>query len=353
MHVVNSANPITAAAAPPATTAAAPGQAPGAAPVAAGRDAAPAGGAEAPAGAAATAAAPLPQDLSSKDAYMLMYSRKGTKYGSCVPAPGCKGDLPQGTRKLLEARESERFAAEAEAEKKLVAMKGAVEERRSHIRSTIALMPPAPERPEDSFFVDSEWLARWANTPPEEELPAIDNGDLLCPHGRLEPTTWSAAKRIAGAAWRSLHARWCGGPSLPLESLCMQCTQEQLEQIVAACAPSLSDSGVLPLALSCSRGMPVRAAASGALSWPVLHRGAAFTPKGTVTQQELHASTSCAPLALPVVCGVRWRRGSCLMMVWKSCCRRTVQCVSFCAFHRLETCQHVTRHRMGSGMCAC
>lgn len=178
---------------------------------------------------------PLPQDLSSKDAYMLMYSRNNTKHGSCVPLPGCRDSLPEGTRRLLDSQESERVAAEAEAERKLVAMRGAVEERRAHIRSIVAVMPPSADKPDDSYFIDSEWLARWANTPPEEELPPIDNSDLVCPHGKLEPTAWSMAKRISGEAWAALHAQWRGGPVLPLQSLCKQCTREQLEQIVAAC----------------------------------------------------------------------------------------------------------------------
>lgn len=191
--------------------------------------------ADVPAASPAGPTGPLPQDLSSKDAYMLMYSRNNTKHGSCVPLPGCRDKLPEGTRKLLDSQERDRVAAEAEAERKLVAMRGAVEERRAHIRSVIAVMPPSAEKPEDSYFVDSEWLARWANTPPEEELPPIDNSDLVCPHGKLEPTAWSMAKRISGEAWAALHAQWQGGPVLPLESLCKQCTQEQLEQIVAAC----------------------------------------------------------------------------------------------------------------------
>lgn len=194
-------------------------------------------GTAAPATPAAPPAGPLPQDLSSKDAYMLMYSRNDTKHGSCVPLPACREGLPEGTRKLLDAQETKRVAAEAEAERKLIAMRDAVQERRAHIRSVISVMAPTADKPEDSYFVDSEWLARWANTPPEEELPPIDNSDLMCPHGKLEPTAWSMAKRISGEAWAALHEQWRGGPVLPLDSLCKQCTQEQLQQIVAACVP--------------------------------------------------------------------------------------------------------------------
>jgi hypothetical protein len=71
--------------------------------------------ATAPAAAAATAAAPaeapaavsedvtLPQDLSSKDAYMLVYTRKGCSFGRCVSYDSAIGEMPQALQDAVRA----------------------------------------------------------------------------------------------------------------------------------------------------------------------------------------------------------------------------------------------------------
>jgi hypothetical protein len=110
-----------------------------------------------------------------------------------------------------------------------------VEERRAQIRGIVAALPVQDDSV-DCRFICSEWLSQWANTPPSSAVPAIDNQELLCPHGLLEPTAWSAAKRITVAAWLQLQEQYHGGPELGIGDLCEECTRQSLQEIVAKCA---------------------------------------------------------------------------------------------------------------------
>jgi hypothetical protein len=112
-----------------------------------------------------------------------------------------------------------------------------VEERRALIRSIVAALPVQGDD-EDCRFIASEWLLQWANTPPSSHVPAIDNQDLLCAHGLLEPTAWSSAKRISVAAWAELQGWYRGSPELGIGDLCEECTVQCLQEIVAKCASS-------------------------------------------------------------------------------------------------------------------
>ena len=126
-------------------------------------------------------------------------------------------------------------AEEAAQQSSLMA---AVKDRREHIRGVVRVIAPDLEDPNDAFFIDGEWLTKWANAPPSEEMPAISNGELQCEHGGLDPLAWDSAKRISSAAWRMLRERWGGGPQLHQEDLCGECTHTQLEEIVQKCVLS-------------------------------------------------------------------------------------------------------------------
>lgn len=108
-------------------------------------------------------------------------------------------------------------------------------QRRDLVRS-IAKELPVDGDGEECRFVTSEWLTTWANAPPTEAVPPIDNGPLLCQHNRLDPAAWSSAKRVSVVGWHELHSRHGGGPELSLGDLCEACTQQALQEIVAKCA---------------------------------------------------------------------------------------------------------------------
>jgi Ubiquitin carboxyl-terminal hydrolase len=70
------------------------------------------------------AAEALPQELCSKDAYMLIYTRSGCKFGSCVPREGAEQELPEAVRAHVlamadERREAQHAAAARRLEQKV------------------------------------------------------------------------------------------------------------------------------------------------------------------------------------------------------------------------------------------
>ena len=108
-------------------------------------------------------------------------------------------------------------------------------ERRELVRSIAAHLPVAGAG-EECRLVASDWLTTWANAPPTEAVPAIDNSELVCQHGRLDPAAWSSAKRVSLVGWTELHARHGGGPEVGPNDLCEECTRQALVEIVAKCA---------------------------------------------------------------------------------------------------------------------
>lgn len=129
---------------------------------------------------------------------------------------------------LQDARAKE----DAEEAAQQSSLKAAVEDRREHIKTVVNCIRPDLDNPEDAYFIDAEWLVKWANAPPSEEMPPINNSDLLCEHQLLDPSMWDSAKRISGVAWRMLHEQWGGGRELTHKHLCLDCTHTQLDEIV-------------------------------------------------------------------------------------------------------------------------
>jgi hypothetical protein len=133
-----------------------------------------------------------------------------------------------------------RAQEDAEEAAQQSSLKAAVEDRREHIKQVVSVIKPNLNDPDDVYLIVAEWLSKWANTPPSEEMPALDNKDLLCDHGHLDPLAWDSAKCISGAAWRMLKEQWDGGPELTQKDLCLECTRTQLEEIVQRCSLPLS-----------------------------------------------------------------------------------------------------------------
>jgi hypothetical protein len=67
--------------------------------------------------------AALPDDLCSKDAYMLIYTRCGCNYGSCVPTKGSEGELPEHVRKAVRAMAVEQAALARQQEERRIALR--------------------------------------------------------------------------------------------------------------------------------------------------------------------------------------------------------------------------------------
>lgn len=128
------------------------------------------------------------------------------------------------------------------------AVQAEVEAQRKRIQDIVTAMPVECVD-DDCRFVASTWLADWANAaPPEAPLDdletrrkktPIDNSDLQCPHGALDPGAWSQAKRVSLQSWQALRERCGGGPEFGPMDLCVECCQQQLRAIVERCALAL------------------------------------------------------------------------------------------------------------------
>jgi hypothetical protein len=154
---------------------------------------------------------------------------------------------------MTECLQDARAQEDAEEAAQQSCLKAAVEDRREHIKQVVSVIKPDLSDPDDAYFIDTEWLTKWANAPPSEELPTLDNKNLMCEHGNLDPLAWDSAKRISGAAWRKLKEQWDGGPELTHNDLCLECTRTQLEEIVQKYA----------FPFSCSLSVPVSPHESG------------------------------------------------------------------------------------------
>jgi hypothetical protein len=64
-----------------------------------------------------------PQELSSKDAYMLIYTRRGCNFGSCVPIKGDELALPEPVRACLQTMAEQQQAEDREEAKRRAALK--------------------------------------------------------------------------------------------------------------------------------------------------------------------------------------------------------------------------------------
>lgn len=109
-----------------------------------------------------------------------------------------------------------------------------IEAQRTRIQDIVAAMPVA-HATDDFCLVDSTWLADWANAAPGDALTPIDNSELQCPHGALDPGAWSKAKRISTQSWAALHEMCSGGPAFGPAQLCAACCHQQLKAIVDRC----------------------------------------------------------------------------------------------------------------------
>jgi hypothetical protein len=144
-------------------------------------------------------------------------------------APTAARSIDRGMVQEARAKEDAEEAAQQ------TSLKAAVEDRREHIKEVVRAIKPDLGNPDDAYFINAEWLTKWANTPPSEELPAISNSELVCEHDCLDPQAWDSAKRISGVAWQMLQSQWGGGPALTQKDLCVECTNTTLEEIVQKC----------------------------------------------------------------------------------------------------------------------
>ncbi|KAL3150109.1 hypothetical protein ABBQ38_013448 [Trebouxia sp. C0009 RCD-2024] len=190
---------------------------------------------------------PSPQssscDITSSNAYMLMYKRRS--WQSPQGSPLAVVPIPESLRGYIK-EENQRFdAACSEFQSTQQKVREAVKEQQNTVRNILQLAPVPQDEP-DCRFVSADWLAKWADSDPE--LTSIDNSSLQCPHGKLLPNKPAEMKRISYIAWEELQQRCGGGPDLGPTDVCAVCLLDMLDAM--ACADEQGQATQTALALA-------------------------------------------------------------------------------------------------------
>jgi ubiquitin carboxyl-terminal hydrolase 48 len=75
------------------------------------------------------------------------------------------------------------------------------------VRSIKAELQPQGQGSGEPHLISAAWLEEWANA--DATPPPVDNGTLLCSHGKLDPGKVAQMKLISGTAWGQLQVSCC------------------------------------------------------------------------------------------------------------------------------------------------
>ncbi|CAM6105180.1 unnamed protein product [Calypogeia fissa] len=171
--------------------------------------------------------------LTSADAYMLMYSRRGhssctLRGNSCEHLENAQADaafvrdfsLPEPYRSEVEEMNQnfENKCRRYNQRKEELQVK--VAERRAEIRRVLA-EAPVRQLGDPSLWISSDWLRSWADS--VEPPLAITNAPLLCQHQKVSPSYVHLFKCITQQAWDYLLLKYQGGPVLSGKDHCVEC----------------------------------------------------------------------------------------------------------------------------------
>ncbi|GAX84137.1 hypothetical protein CEUSTIGMA_g11560.t1 [Chlamydomonas eustigma] len=225
-------------------------------------------------GAATLEAPPEGFEVSSSNAYMLLYRQRGWTGEDCVlraaqmPPNSCaesKGvprsetqtgsDFIQGEKFLSDILRARVVSMRADWEKEKQEFQAKREEalqrfsqRRQSVREILQiaqLQPPQgaelpggdiKQQPESASgrWVSSTWLEEWANAEPGT-CPVVDNQRLACRHGLLDPLKApKEMKLMSEASWALLHSQHSGGPEFSTSDFCLRCIKLCLQRMLLA-----------------------------------------------------------------------------------------------------------------------
>ncbi|XP_038078430.1 ubiquitin carboxyl-terminal hydrolase 48-like [Patiria miniata] len=167
----------------------------------------------------------------SKNAYMLVYKRR-TQQEAQVNIPNCEqqraalseDSLPRYLQDLVrdDRKQFEEWVQEMVGMRDRSIASG--KERHAEITRLYLMLPPKPGGSYE--WLRSDWLKQWLNVDSSACKP-IDNSDLLCCHGNLDPDKIQQVKRVSQEAAGILISKYDGGPRLTSSSLCLKCARER------------------------------------------------------------------------------------------------------------------------------
>ncbi|KAJ4439470.1 hypothetical protein ANN_07594 [Periplaneta americana] len=174
--------------------------------------------------------------LTSNSAYMLVYTKSSQpdqqnnsdrKSSETADKSGDEWVLPERLSNLVktEDRKFEDWVQEMNETKAVTVESG---KARQQEMSNLYNMLPATEGVPFEFIL-SDWLAKWLTS---DDVKPIDNSKIVCPHGKLDPSSVPQTKCITSVAGDLLFAKYGGGPRLPgNSSMCLPCVKHRCKVI--------------------------------------------------------------------------------------------------------------------------
>eukprot|EP00112_Aurelia_sp_Birch-Aquarium-sp1_P008102 Seg1889.4 transcript_id=Seg1889.4/GoldUCD/mRNA.D3Y31 product="Ubiquitin carboxyl-terminal hydrolase 48" protein_id=Seg1889.4/GoldUCD/D3Y31 len=151
----------------------------------------------------------------SKNAYMLVYSRKGdeTKEFADIRPPEVIQEYVAMDNSLFEA-----WMLEAKT-----VVEAKVGEGRFKHQETLDIYNNIQSTSNERYeWVLTDWLRKWLNAK-QVEVPPIDNSILMCKHGSLDPGKIHLSKRISEYSGDKLFRQYGGIPRLKSDAFCLNC----------------------------------------------------------------------------------------------------------------------------------
>ncbi|XP_071805527.1 ubiquitin carboxyl-terminal hydrolase 48-like [Asterias amurensis] len=163
----------------------------------------------------------------SKNAYMLVYKRKTpeTQPDTSQVDVISEATLPAYLQALIkqDRQQFEDWAMDMTNMREKSIANGKA--RHEEVTRLYLMLPPKPG--ETYEWLRSDWLKHWLNTNNSTPCKPIDNSDLRCCHGNLDPDKIQDVKRVTQEAAAVLLSKYGGGPSLTANNLCLKCVREQ------------------------------------------------------------------------------------------------------------------------------
>ncbi|MCO5549423.1 hypothetical protein L7F22_002894 [Adiantum nelumboides] len=167
--------------------------------------------------------------LTSADAYMLIYSVREPQVPALASANDKAFQLPNGLRHAIDVQNKELLENCQEYKMNKEKMLSARAKRKKEITNLLVEMP-TESHVKHYFWISTSWLRMWADE--LDPLP-IDNGNLICEHGKVHPSSVTAMKRISEKAWNSLQSQYGGGPELSADDCCIECVMENAKNVAS------------------------------------------------------------------------------------------------------------------------
>ncbi|KAJ9575791.1 hypothetical protein L9F63_007332, partial [Diploptera punctata] len=194
--------------------------------------------------------------LMSNNAYMLVYTgvEQTERYNNSEKKTTESTDqvnwnLPQRLKKLVEKDDQtfEDWVKEMNDTKAVsVESSKAKQQEMVNIYNILSVTDGA-----EFDFINSDWLVTWLTTEKNELVKPVNNSNILCIHGKLDPNCVSHTKCISTSAADLLYKKYGGGPRLFSQtSMCLPCVKLRC-QIMKLKAKTAEDSKKLTTLVKC------------------------------------------------------------------------------------------------------